>query len=157
MDTSLSRRVSSPSFEDRRLIWAAEWNARLQSYHESVAMFRHAMVRARARASRPPPTRLPLGPRDDAKRDRRRHKPRPRPGANTGHLTARQVEVAVMIARGLTNQGIADELVLTPGTVANHVEHILTKLGFRSRAQIAVWAVERGLVASERPPHDMPA
>jgi DNA-binding NarL/FixJ family response regulator len=62
-----------------------------------------------------------------------------------------------MIARGLTNQGIADELVLTPGTVANHVEHILTKLGFRSRAQIAVWAVERGLVASERPPHDMPA
>jgi DNA-binding NarL/FixJ family response regulator len=156
METSLARRVSSPSREDRRLILAAEWRARLQSYHESVAMFRDAMARARARASRPP-TRLPPGARDDAKHDRRPHKPRSRPGANTGRLTARQVEVAVLIARGLTNQAIADELVLTPGTVANHVEHILTKLGFRSRAQVAVWAVERGLVAGGRPPQDVPA
>ena len=136
---------------------AAEWNARLQSYHESVAMFRDAMARTRARASRPPLTRLPLGQRDDAKRDGRRCKPRSHPGANAGRLTARQVEVAALISRGLTNQGIADELVLTPGTVANHVEHILTKLGFRSRAQVAVWAVERGLVMGGRPPQDVPA
>ncbi|WP_420830873.1 response regulator transcription factor [Actinomadura graeca] len=45
------------------------------------------------------------------------------------------------MARGLSNRGIADELVISPATVARHVTNILTKLGFASRAQIAVWAV----------------
>ena len=62
-----------------------------------------------------------------------------------GVLTARQREVAALIARGFSNQQIADRLVLTKGTVANHVEHILARLEARSRAQIAVWAVRQGL------------
>jgi DNA-binding CsgD family transcriptional regulator len=52
-------------------------------------------------------------------------------------LTPRQREVARLVASGLTNQEIAERLVLTPGTVANHVEAILRRLGFRSRAQVA--------------------
>jgi DNA-binding NarL/FixJ family response regulator len=64
-------------------------------------------------------------------------------------LTRREQEVAILIAEGLTNAEIAERLVLVPGTVANHVEHILDKLGLRSRTQIAVWAVEHGLYRSD--------
>jgi DNA-binding NarL/FixJ family response regulator len=62
-----------------------------------------------------------------------------------GVLTPRQREIATFIARGYSNAAIARELVLVPGTVANHVEQILTRLGFRSRTQVAVLAAELGL------------
>ena len=65
-------------------------------------------------------------------------------------LTRRQQEIAVCIAEGLTNEEIAQRLVLTPGTVANHVEHILRRLDLRSRTQVGVWAVERGLYRSDQ-------
>jgi predicted ATPase/class 3 adenylate cyclase/DNA-binding CsgD family transcriptional regulator len=61
-------------------------------------------------------------------------------------LTAREQEVAGLIARGLTNRQIGETLVITEGTAASHVVHILDKLGFSSRAQIAIWAAERGLL-----------
>jgi predicted ATPase/class 3 adenylate cyclase/DNA-binding CsgD family transcriptional regulator len=61
-------------------------------------------------------------------------------------LTQREQEVAALIVRGYTNRKIADELVITEGTAANHVNHILNKLGFGSRAQIAVWAADHGLL-----------
>jgi DNA-binding CsgD family transcriptional regulator len=54
-----------------------------------------------------------------------------------GKLTPRQREVAQLVAGGLSNAEIAQQLVLTPGTVANHVEGILRRLGFRSRSQVA--------------------
>lgn len=60
-------------------------------------------------------------------------------------LTARQREIAALIADGCTNAQIAERLVLTPGTVANHPEHILTRLGFSNRSQVAVWATQHGL------------
>ncbi|RFU38898.1 hypothetical protein DZF91_25270, partial [Actinomadura logoneensis] len=60
-------------------------------------------------------------------------------------LTAREREIAQLIARGLSNKGIARELVISPATAARHVANILTKLGFNSRAQIAVWAVDHQL------------
>jgi non-specific serine/threonine protein kinase len=62
-----------------------------------------------------------------------------------GDLTAREQEVASLIARGLTNRQIATELSITEGTAAIHVQHILNKLGFSSRAQVAAWASEHGL------------
>jgi predicted ATPase/class 3 adenylate cyclase/DNA-binding CsgD family transcriptional regulator len=68
------------------------------------------------------------------------------PGA--GKLTRRELEVAVRIAQGMTNAEIARALVITEGTAANHVNHILTKLDFNSRAQIAAWAVAQGLSAN---------
>ncbi len=73
---------------------------------------------------------------------------RPMPVRRGGPLTTREREVAGLVAHGLTNRQIADELVLEPGTVANHVAHILTKLDCRDRAQVAVWAVQTGLLAS---------
>lgn len=56
-------------------------------------------------------------------------------------LTPRQFEVAQLIAQGLSNADIADRLVLTPGTVGNHVADILRRLGARNRAQVAAWVV----------------
>ena len=53
--------------------------------------------------------------------------------------------MALLLARGLTNREIAAELTIAEGTVGIHVDHILPKLGFHSRAQVAVWVKERGL------------
>lgn len=55
-------------------------------------------------------------------------------------LTRRETEIAGLIAQGLTNKGIAAELVISQRTAEGHVEHILAKLAFTSRAQIAAWA-----------------
>ncbi|WP_062996836.1 protein kinase domain-containing protein [Nocardia mikamii] len=57
-------------------------------------------------------------------------------------LTKRERQVAGLVARGLTNRQIAAELVISSRTADGHVEHILTKLGFTSRAQIAAWVAE---------------
>jgi len=62
-----------------------------------------------------------------------------------GGLTAREREVAVLIAQGKTSREIADLLVVSERTAEVHVSNILGKLGFTSRAQIAVWVVEKGL------------
>ncbi|MFF5303833.1 ATP-binding protein [Streptomyces sp. NPDC013161] len=58
-------------------------------------------------------------------------------------LTRRETEVAELIAEGLTNQQIADRLVVALRTAEGHVERILSKLGFTSRSQVAVWAQTR--------------
>ena len=72
-------------------------------------------------------------------------------GAGDGpRLTERERQVVVLVATGLTNAEIARRLSLTSGTVANHVEHVLRKLGLRGRVQIAVWAVEHGLYRSDQ-------
>jgi len=55
-------------------------------------------------------------------------------------LTRRELQVARLIAGGRSNREIAAELVISQRTAENHVEHILTKLGFTSRAQVAAWA-----------------
>ncbi|HEV2580891.1 MAG TPA: response regulator transcription factor, partial [Ktedonobacteraceae bacterium] len=63
-----------------------------------------------------------------------------------GGLTEREREVAAFIAQGKSNREIADQLVVSYRTVETHVSAILSKLAFSSRAQIAVWAVEIGIV-----------
>ncbi|MGY4784356.1 ATP-binding protein [Rhodococcus opacus] len=67
----------------------------------------------------------------------------PRADTATG-LTKHERQVAGLVAEGLTNKAIAAQLVISPRTAQGHVEHVLTKLGFTSRAQIAAWVVERG-------------
>jgi len=62
-------------------------------------------------------------------------------------LTKRELEIAVMVAQGMSNRDMAKRLVLAQRTVEGHVENIRSKLGFHSRTQIAAWAVEHKLVA----------
>jgi len=67
-----------------------------------------------------------------------------------GGLTEREREVAALIVQGKTNREIAEILVVNYRTIEKHIENILSKLGFASRAQIAVWAAEKGLGEKEQ-------
>jgi DNA-binding CsgD family transcriptional regulator/DNA-binding transcriptional ArsR family regulator len=67
----------------------------------------------------------------------------PTADAASGPLTAREFEVARLIAAGATNREIAEQLVISPKTASTHVEHILAKLGVARRAEVAAW-VSRG-------------
>jgi ATP/maltotriose-dependent transcriptional regulator MalT len=73
------------------------------------------------------------------------HIPTPRQAAKKefGGLTAREREVAILIARGKSNRDIANELVISDKTTERHVANILLKLGFRSRTEVAAWLVEK--------------
>ena len=61
-------------------------------------------------------------------------------------LTRREFEVTCLVARGLTNREIAEELRITPRTAGSHLEHIRAKLGVGRRSEIAAWAtaIEEG-------------
>jgi predicted ATPase/DNA-binding NarL/FixJ family response regulator len=67
-------------------------------------------------------------------------------GSAPSSLTRRESQVAALVARGLTNREIAGQLYLSVRTVEVHVDHILTKLGFRNRTELAAWANEEGLL-----------
>ncbi len=83
----------------------------------------HALALSNRVAPPPARERLPLGGADG--------------------LTAREREVAALVADGLSNREIAEKLVLSAGTVEVHVKRILGKLGFKSRSQVAVWVTEQ--------------
>ena len=80
-------------------------------------------------------------------------RPRPRP-ARTGSscdrlqrvLTEREFEVLKMVARGMSNAEIAEELTISPATAKTHVAHLLTKLDARDRIQLVIIAYQSGLV-----------
>jgi len=59
-----------------------------------------------------------------------------------GGLTRREREIAGLLAEGLTNKEIAARLVISQRTAETHVDHILSKLGMTSRAQVASWVAE---------------
>jgi DNA-binding CsgD family transcriptional regulator len=74
------------------------------------------------------------------------HRLAPASGGTASHaLTGRERDVARLLAAGRTNREIADALVITEGTVEVHVKHILSKLGLRSRSQVAAWASDERL------------
>jgi DNA-binding NarL/FixJ family response regulator len=73
--------------------------------------------------------------------------PRSTPAVPADHdLTERELEVLRQIATGATNREIADKLVVSEGTVKNHVSSILSRLGLRDRTQAALYAYEHGLI-----------
>ena len=65
------------------------------------------------------------------------------------NLTEREQEVLRIIANGLTNKQIAEELVISENTVKGHVSNILSKLHVADRTQVAVYAWKRGLMKRE--------
>jgi non-specific serine/threonine protein kinase len=71
-----------------------------------------------------------------------------RPGPRHA-LTRREQEVAALVARGMTSREVAAKLYISVRTVEVHVDHILTKLGFRTRTQLAAWAHEEGMLAKD--------
>ena len=64
-------------------------------------------------------------------------------------LTAREVEVLRLLARGMSNKEMAERLVISPKTVANHVEHIYSKIGASTRAAASLFAMRHGLLPEE--------
>ena len=65
-------------------------------------------------------------------------------GERGTELTAREWEVAELVADGMSNKEIAAALVTSRRTAESHVENILRKLGFTTRTQVAVWVAQRG-------------
>jgi DNA-binding CsgD family transcriptional regulator len=73
----------------------------------------------------------------------------PRRREGPSGLTAREVEVLRLLARGLSNKEIASRLVISPKTVSNHVEHIYVKIDASSRATAGLFAMQHGLLPEE--------
>ena len=71
-------------------------------------------------------------------------------GGTAEGLTRREREVAALVATGLTNREIAGRLYLSVRTVEVHVDHVLTKIGFRTRTELAAWMHEQGLAPRDR-------
>jgi two-component system response regulator NreC len=62
-------------------------------------------------------------------------------------LTPREKEVLGLVAQGLTNQQIADDLVISARTVETHRAHIMDKLGFKKRSELVKYALRKGYLA----------
>ena len=80
-----------------------------------------------------------------------------RQAGRASQLTARELEVAELVAEGLTNQAIASRLSVAPRTAEAHLENIRRKLNVRSRAQIAAWVTEERYLPGGRPPECPPS
>ncbi|MFF0543390.1 ATP-binding protein [Nocardia thailandica] len=120
----IARACGTPGFVVEADCELAELLASTGAAAEAAAVARDALPQARAAGMTPWIARL----------DRLLTATAPAPG-----LTPRESEVARLVAAGLSNREIADALVLSERTAQNHVQHILTKLGFAKRGQIAAW------------------
>jgi DNA-binding CsgD family transcriptional regulator len=67
-------------------------------------------------------------------------------------LTPREIQVLQLVARGRSNREIAQQLVISPKTVANHVEHVYAKIGASTRAVASLFAMQHGLLPEEDDP-----
>jgi NarL family two-component system response regulator LiaR len=74
---------------------------------------------------------------------------KPKPESSQEPLSEREIEVLKLVAKGYSNQTIAEHLIISPKTAKTHVSNILSKLGLASRTQAAVYALKEGLVSPE--------
>jgi DNA-binding NarL/FixJ family response regulator len=94
----------------------------------------------------------PASTRELIERATRRTTPSPR----LASLSARELEVLRLLARGLSNAEIADELVVEPSTIKTHVARLLAKLEVRDRVQAVVFAFQNGVDLESRGPYGVP-
>jgi DNA-binding CsgD family transcriptional regulator len=112
----------------RALLGEAAWEA---AFAQGIAMSaEEAAEYALSEDVVPAPERPPAGGKTDDP-------------LTTDPLTAREREVAAMVAQGMSNRQIASEIFLSEHTVKRHISKILRKLGLASRAEVAAWATER--------------
>jgi DNA-binding NarL/FixJ family response regulator len=107
---------------------------------EPVELLRAVRVVARGGALLSPSVTLKLIAEVVARRGRRDHLP------SLDGLTEREREVMALVANGLSNDEIAEQLMMSPATAKTHVSRAMLKLGARDRAQLVVFAYEAGLV-----------
>jgi DNA-binding NarL/FixJ family response regulator len=127
--------------DSETLMW--RWSRTVAMFRHAVESYQAAMSLRAQMAQRPTPTarQLVTEARIAALT---RTRPQPRgPSGSLPELTRRELEVARLIAQGYTNQQIAAALVISPGTAANHVAHVLTKLDAANRTQVAVLVQSR--------------
>lgn len=74
-----------------------------------------------------------------------------RDGSRAGVLTAREVELLKLVATGLSNRAIAQELSVSPNTVKYHVKNILSKLNVQNRTEAVAIALKQGIISNNRP------
>jgi NarL family two-component system response regulator LiaR len=82
-----------------------------------------------------------MGPRAD--------EVRPASASPPDDLTERELEVIVLVSRGLSNREIAESFVISEKTVKTHIGHILAKLGLKDRTQLAIYALRHGLAGED--------
>lgn len=75
-----------------------------------------------------------------------------RKGKLIAELSAREIDVLKLIAKGMTNEEIARTLFISPHTVKNHVSNVYRKMGMDDRTQVAITALRLGLVPLEKIP-----
>jgi len=138
-------------WDERERIWESTW-ARLDLASCLLRSSRYAEAAAHLAAARETATRLDSPPliarAEELSRVAHRHGSLDEPWRP---LTSREFEVARLIAEGMTNGEIADELSIARKTASAHVEHILAKLGVARRAEIAAWVTNIARSANASP------
>ena len=76
----------------------------------------------------------------------------PRRREGPAGLTAREIDVLRLVARGMSHKEIATTLVISPKTARNHIEHIYTKIGVANRTAASLFAMQHGLLPEEQRP-----
>jgi DNA-binding CsgD family transcriptional regulator len=143
-----ARRPARIDFE--RLVW--RWEDSLSIYRRAVQSYNTVLtIRARLRVSDPVTAEQPPAP--TVLEIEEHAAPSAASNGGLAQLTRRELEVANLIAQGLSNRQIADALVITHGTAANHVAHVLEKLNAANRTQVAVIVHRRDNQPAQAPPH----
>lgn len=106
-----------------------------------------ARLKAAVRAGRLDPEAVHAVLRSAGHRTGHIHRPAPARQIWPDGLTTREVDVLRLLARGLSNRLIAEQLAITPKTVGNHIEHIYAKIGASNRALAALYAARQGLMS----------